>query len=94
LVIKSFRSKGLAELWERGRTGKIGAKMHQRILRRLDRLDAVLRPEEMNIPGFDRCEDFNRPAIRFTSTDHGASRLNSPTVTPAAWTSSNITKGK
>jgi proteic killer suppression protein len=27
--------------------------MQARILRRLDRLDAVLRPEEMNIPGFD-----------------------------------------
>lgn len=27
--------------------------MHARILRRLDRLDIVLRPEEMNIPGFD-----------------------------------------
>jgi proteic killer suppression protein len=52
-VIKSFRSKGLAELLERGRTGKIDAKMHARILRRLDRLDFVLRPEEMNIPGFD-----------------------------------------
>jgi proteic killer suppression protein len=52
-VIRSFKSKGLAELWERGRTGKIDAKMHARILRRLDRLDVVVRPEEMNIPGFD-----------------------------------------
>jgi proteic killer suppression protein len=52
-VITSFRSKGLAELWERGRSGKIDAKMHARIVRRLDRLDAVARPEEMNIPGFD-----------------------------------------
>jgi toxin HigB-1 len=52
-VIRSFRNKGLAELWERGRTGKIDAKMHERILRRLDRLDVIARPEEMNIPGFD-----------------------------------------
>jgi proteic killer suppression protein len=52
-VIKSFRSRGLAELWERGRTGKIDAKMHGRIVRRLDRLDVVARPNEMNIPGFD-----------------------------------------
>jgi proteic killer suppression protein len=43
----------LAELWERGRTRKIGAKFHPRILRRLDRLDVVARPEEMNVPGFD-----------------------------------------
>jgi toxin HigB-1 len=27
--------------------------MHQRILRRLDRLDVAARPEEMNLPGFD-----------------------------------------
>ncbi len=52
-MIKSFRSRGLAELWERGRTGKIDAKMHGRIVRRLDRLDVVARPNEMNIPGFD-----------------------------------------
>ena len=52
-MIKSFKSKGLAGLWERGRTGKIDAKMHERILRRLDRLDVVVRPEEINIPGFD-----------------------------------------
>jgi len=52
-VIKNFKSKGLAELWERGRTGKIDAKLQTRILRLLDRLDVIARPEEMNIPGFD-----------------------------------------
>jgi len=52
-VIKSFKSKGLAELWEKGRTGKVDANMHTRILRRLDRLDVAARPEEMNVPGFD-----------------------------------------
>jgi len=52
-MIKDFKSKGLAELWEHGRTRKIDAKMHTRILRRLDRLDVVARPEQMNIPGFD-----------------------------------------
>ena len=50
---RSFKSKGLAELWEKGRTAKIDAKMQERILRRLDRLDAAARPKEMNIPGFD-----------------------------------------
>ena len=52
-MIRSFKSKPLAELWEKGRTSKINAKMHERILRRLDRLDAAAVPEEMNIPGFD-----------------------------------------
>jgi toxin HigB-1 len=52
-MIKSFKSKLLAELWEKGRTSKIDAKIHERILRRLDRLDAAAMPQEMNIPGFD-----------------------------------------
>jgi toxin HigB-1 len=52
-VIRSFKSKGLAELWKNGRTRKIDAKMQERILRRLDRLDVIVRPEEMNVPGFD-----------------------------------------
>jgi proteic killer suppression protein len=52
-MIRSFRSKGLAELWSSGRTGRIDAKLHKRILVRLDRLNAALRPEEMSLPGFD-----------------------------------------
>lgn len=52
-VNRSFKSKSLAELWEKGRTAKIDAKMQERILRRLDRLDAAARPKEMNILGFD-----------------------------------------
>ncbi len=52
-MIRSFRSKALAELWERGRTAKIDARMQGRIFRRLDRLDVAARPEEMNVPGFD-----------------------------------------
>jgi len=52
-VIQTFRNKALADLWEKGRTAKIDARMHERILRRLDRLDVTATPEEMNLPGFD-----------------------------------------
>jgi proteic killer suppression protein len=52
-MIKSFKSKPLADLWEPGKAGKIDFRMRERILRRLDRLDAATRPEEMNLPGFD-----------------------------------------
>lgn len=52
-MIKSFKSKGLADLWAKGTTGKIDAKVHRRILRRLDALDQSARPEDMNIAGFD-----------------------------------------
>src|SRR5713101_7405679 len=51
-LLRSFKSKCLAKLWDKGRTGKIDAKMQARILRRLDRLDVIVRPEEMNVPGF------------------------------------------
>lgn len=52
-MIRTFKSKALAELWEKGRTAKIDSKMHQRIFARLDRLDVAMRPDEMNVPGFD-----------------------------------------
>ncbi|HEX4158305.1 MAG TPA: type II toxin-antitoxin system RelE/ParE family toxin [Rhizomicrobium sp.] len=52
-MLKTFRSKALADLWNRGATGKINARMHARIIRRLDRLNVATRPEEMNLPGLD-----------------------------------------
>ena len=52
-MIQTFRNKALADLWEKGRTAKIDARMHERIVRRLDRLDVAATPEEMNLPGFD-----------------------------------------
>ena len=52
-VIKTFKSKSLAELWSMGRTRKIDQKMQKRILVRLDRLNVAASPAEMNVPGFD-----------------------------------------
>lgn len=52
-MIRSFKNKALADLWEKGRSAKIDSRMHQRLFARLDRLDVVVRPEEMNVPGFD-----------------------------------------
>lgn len=52
-MIRTFRSKSLAELFEKGRSAKVDAKLHKRILLWLDRLDAAQRPEDMNLPGFD-----------------------------------------
>jgi proteic killer suppression protein len=52
-MIGSFRNKGLDELWSTGSTARIDARMHKRILVRLDALDAATRPEDLNIPGFD-----------------------------------------
>ena len=51
-MIKTFRSKEPQALWETGRS-KIDARMHGRILRRLDRLDAAAASEDMHLPGFN-----------------------------------------
>jgi proteic killer suppression protein len=51
-MIKSFRHKELASLFETGKS-RIDARMHRRILVRLDRLQLAQRPEDMNLPGFD-----------------------------------------
>lgn len=51
-MIRSFRHKQLCALWEVGRS-RIDARLHDRILRRLDALDAATGPEDMNLPGFD-----------------------------------------
>ena len=50
-VIKTFKSKGLAELWAHSKTAKIDPKFHARIFRVLDRLDAAVVAQEMNVPG-------------------------------------------
>lgn len=52
-MIRSFRSKALADLFQTGKSGKIDARLHKRILVRLDRLDVAEKPGEMNLPGFD-----------------------------------------
>jgi proteic killer suppression protein len=52
-MIKSFRHKGLAELWNKGASAKVSQNLVARCLRRLDALDQALRPEDMNVPGFD-----------------------------------------
>ena len=52
-VIKSFKNKALALLWNTGKSAKIDVKMRNRILRLLDRLNIAAKPEDMNLPGFD-----------------------------------------
>jgi len=51
-VIKTFRNKDLAALWETGKS-KIDARMHKRIFVRLDAMDAAAAVKELNVPGFD-----------------------------------------
>ena len=51
-MIKSFRHKGLRELFETGKSRKVRPDLSARALRRLDALDAAALTSELNIPGF------------------------------------------
>ena len=52
-MIRSFRHKGLAELFERGSSRKIRQDLQSRALRRLEALDQAESLAELNIPGFN-----------------------------------------
>ena len=52
-VIKSFKSKALAALFEKGRTAKIDVKMQKRALVRLDALNDAGSLDELKMPGYD-----------------------------------------
>jgi toxin HigB-1 len=52
-VIKSFKNKALADLFDTGRTAKIDAKLHKRIVIRLDTLNDAASLDELNIPGYN-----------------------------------------
>jgi toxin HigB-1 len=52
-MIKSFRHRGLKELFEKGQSRRVAPDLQTRIIRRLDVIKAAKRPDDMNIPGFD-----------------------------------------
>ena len=52
-VIKSFRHKGLAELFEAGVSAKVSGDLQARALRRLDALDQATALMDLRVPGFD-----------------------------------------
>jgi proteic killer suppression protein len=52
-VIRTFKSKPLADLWAKGHSSKIDSRLHTRILRRLEALNATTTAEGMNVPGYD-----------------------------------------
>lgn len=52
-MIKSFKHKGLAELFERGSSRRVRQDLQARALRRLDALDQAESLMELNMPGFN-----------------------------------------
>ena len=52
-MISSFRNRALQRFWERNDASKLPADRLQRIAMILDRLDASVKPGDMNLPGLD-----------------------------------------
>ena len=52
-VIKSFRHKGLSELFERGNSRRVRQDLHSRCLRCLDVLDQSEVLSDLKVPGFN-----------------------------------------
>ena len=51
-MIRSFRSKSLRRFYETGDASKLPVSHHDRVRRQLAALDASMRPEDMNLPGW------------------------------------------
>jgi proteic killer suppression protein len=64
-MIRSFRSRALKALWEKGEAGRISADLVPRLIRRLDALNVAFAPEEMNFPGCDYHKLRGRP-VRYS----------------------------
>jgi toxin HigB-1 len=52
-VIRSFRHKGLAELFETDRSSKVPPALRKRCRVRLDALDQAMTLGDLDVPGFD-----------------------------------------
>ena len=52
-MIKTFKSKALADLFQSGKTAKIDQRMHKRIGVRLDAINEAVEVTEINVPGYN-----------------------------------------
>jgi proteic killer suppression protein len=51
-MIKTFRHKGLKQLFEIGRSRLVAADLTRRLIRQLDLLNRATGPSDMNLPGY------------------------------------------
>ncbi|HEU0083072.1 MAG TPA: type II toxin-antitoxin system RelE/ParE family toxin [Bradyrhizobium sp.] len=52
-MIRTFRSKALADLFQSGKTAKIDQRMQKRISVRLDTINEAAEIAEINLPGYN-----------------------------------------
>ena len=66
-MIRSFRHRGLKELFENGKSAKVQPELHSRCIRRLDAIDKAANLAELDFPGFKlhplKCQQAHRHAI-------------------------------
>lgn len=79
-MIRSFRNKGLSELYRTGRSARMRSDLQARALRRLDALNAASTPEALNIPGFDFHALKGHKPVRYTI------HINGPWCITFEWT--------
>ena len=51
-MIETFKSRALGDLWSTGKTGRIDARMHGRIMRCLTLLNRARAAEDTNVAGY------------------------------------------
>ena len=77
-MIRSFRHRALGAFWNAGDRSGLRADLTVRLELRLSRLHQALRPEDMNLPGFNFHRLRGRP-IRYTV------HVNGPWCLTFAW---------
>ena len=83
-MIRSFRHKGLRELFETGSSRGVRPDLARRALRRLDALDAATSVVDLNIPGFNLHRLQGRPE-RYAVAVNGPWRITFEWREDGAW---------
>ncbi len=52
-MIRSFKHKGLRELFEKGKSKHIAADFAPKLLRQMDAMNEADTPDQLNFPGYD-----------------------------------------
>lgn len=73
-MIRTFRHKGLREIFECGRSRRVDPALQARVLRLLDVLNAAATPADMHLPGFHFHRLRGRP-VRYSVRVTGNWRL-------------------
>jgi proteic killer suppression protein len=83
-MIRSFRHKGLAELFERGDSAAVRPDLRKRGLRILDALHRASTPADLNLPGL-RLHRLHGKPMRWAVAVNGPWRITFEWIDADAW---------